>query len=162
MPNCAAIGCTNRSSNNKKTEKGKGSEENKEVDNEKLTTKDENNNERKIRVVFYHIPSAKKDKELRNKWLHNIKRSGTLPKDSGFYICSHHFEPECFERDLQAELMGPPPRNKLKDGAVPTLFNFTKQPEKRKRTEKRIEDRQKRQEPDKKEAIENMKTSFTL
>ncbi|XP_057305895.1 uncharacterized protein LOC130644348 [Hydractinia symbiolongicarpus] len=41
--------------------------------------------------------------------------------------------------------MGSPPRKKLKDGAVPTLFNFTKQPEKRKRTEKRIEDRQKRQ-----------------
>lgn len=78
MPNCAAINCTNRTGNNKSKEN---------VDDV---------------VVFFKIPSAEKKNELRKRWSHNIRRTGPLPKDSGFYICSTHFEPDCFERDLQA------------------------------------------------------------
>ena len=49
---------------------------------------------------FYQVPS--KNSELREKWIHNIKRAGELPKSTkGFYICSTHFEPHCFKRDLQ-------------------------------------------------------------
>ena len=68
MPNCAAYGCANRSSEDKT-------------------------------LSFHKIPSEKNSK-LRKQWLHNIRRTGTLPKDSGFYICSAHFIPECFQRDM--------------------------------------------------------------
>ena len=40
-------------------------------------------------------------------------------------ICSEHFKPHCFKRDLRAELMGTKPRNELKDDAVPTLFQHS-------------------------------------
>ena len=70
MPNCAAFGCTNRSSE-------------------------------KPSLLFRQIPSGTRDKQLRTRWLNNIKRDGELPKNNSFYICSEHFEDECFERDLK-------------------------------------------------------------
>ena len=71
MPNCASFGCTNRS------------------------TKDKS-------INFNRIPSAKRNKTLRQEWIKNIRRDEeNVPKDSGFFICSHHFEPECFQRDLE-------------------------------------------------------------
>ena len=51
-------------------------------------------------ISFHRIPSSKK-KELRQEWLHNIRRVGNLPSDKSFYICSVHFEENCFKRDLQ-------------------------------------------------------------
>ena len=41
------------------------------------------------------------DKQLRTRWLNNIKRDGELSKNNSFYICSEHFEDECFERELK-------------------------------------------------------------
>ena len=35
---------------------------------------------------------------VRDEWLQNIKRKEPLPKN--FYICSEHFEKDCFEKDL--------------------------------------------------------------
>ena len=71
MVSCsAAIGCTNRSTDN-------------------------------INIRFYQVPSEKKNKSLRKQWLVNIRRDGQLPKDNSFYICSDHFEENCFKRDLQ-------------------------------------------------------------
>ena len=52
-------------------------------------------------LSFHQIPSEKKNKSLRKQWLHNIRRAGDLPKDTSFFICSAHFEPHCFKRDLQ-------------------------------------------------------------
>ena len=60
MVNCAAFGCTNRSTS-------------------------------RPDLSFHKIPSVK-NKVLRQKWLHNIRCTGNLPKDSSFYICSEHFE----------------------------------------------------------------------
>ena len=50
---------------------------------------------------FYQVPSEKKNKSLRKQWLVNIRCDGQLPKDNSFYICSDHFEENCFKRDLQ-------------------------------------------------------------
>ena len=72
MPNCSAIGCTNRSNNFPNGE-----------------------------VSFHKIPSEKNNKVIRDQWLHNIRRDGDLPKDSGFYICSNHFQENCFQKNLQ-------------------------------------------------------------
>ena len=54
--------------------------------------------------------------------LHNLNRIFIPEKLS---VCSEHFEPSCFQRDLQAELMGTKPRNILKDNAVPTMFKHS-------------------------------------
>ena len=51
-------------------------------------------------LSFHKIPSAEKSNEIRKRWLTNIRRAGDLPKDSGFFICSNHFEQECFQRDM--------------------------------------------------------------
>ena len=52
-------------------------------------------------VSFHQVPSESRNKSLRKQWLNNIKREGELPSTKGFYICSKHFEPHCFKRDLQ-------------------------------------------------------------
>ena len=52
-------------------------------------------------LSFYQLPSQHKRPELRKKWLLNIRRDGILPKDRSFFICSEHFEKDCFERDLK-------------------------------------------------------------
>ena len=72
MPSCATIGCVSHSG-------------------------------KKPSLSFHQIPSYKR-KEIRQEWLRHIKRGQNekyLPKDSTLYICSEHFEKDCFERDLQ-------------------------------------------------------------
>ena len=49
-------------------------------------------------LSFHRIPSEKKN-DLRKKWLQNIRREGSLPKDA--VVCSIHFDSNCFVRDLQ-------------------------------------------------------------
>ena len=48
---------------------------------------------------FHKVPSADKDSNLRKQWLHKIRREGKLPSDKSFYICSDHFQDECYQRD---------------------------------------------------------------
>ena len=73
MVNCAAFGCTNRSTS-------------------------------RPDLSFHKIPSVK-NKVLRQKWLHNIRRTGNLPKDSSFSICSEHFEEDYIKRDFQVAML---------------------------------------------------------
>lgn len=47
---------------------------------------------------FYLIPAESRDKSLREKWLAQIKRK-VIPKH--LYICSDHFEADCYEKDLE-------------------------------------------------------------
>ena len=60
-----------------------------------------NRSQDKPELSFHKVPSEKTNKSLRKQWLHNIRRDGQLPKDSGFYICSVHFEESCFQRNLK-------------------------------------------------------------
>jgi hypothetical protein len=55
-------------------------------------------------LSFHRTPSEKNNNNLRPKWLVNMKRAGNLPKDSGFFLCSKHFEPESFQRDLKVRV----------------------------------------------------------
>ena len=71
-------------------------------------------------ISFHRLPS--KSEEVNKKWLHNLKRKN-IPER--VFICSEHFEPHCFKRDLRAELMGTKARNELKDDAVPALFQHS-------------------------------------
>ena len=45
---------------------------------------------------FHRLPSISK-KSMRDSWMAKINRK-LLPK---IFICSDHFEPECFKRDLK-------------------------------------------------------------
>ena len=74
MPNCAAYGCTSRSTRDKT-------------------------------LSFHQIPYTEARKEVRKQWLANIRRDGNLPKDSSLYICSKHFEPECFQVNLMVNIL---------------------------------------------------------
>ena len=47
----------------------------------------------------------------------------TLTFDSFYRICSKHFRPEDFIRDLRNEMLGLPLRNLLKPGSCPILPN---------------------------------------
>ena len=53
------------------------------------------------------IPSNKR-KGIRQEWPRRIKceqNEKYLPKDLTLYICSEHFEKDCFERDLQVSFI---------------------------------------------------------
>lgn len=46
-------------------------------------------------ISFYGLP---KDKDIKQRWLQNIKREN-MPKDKK--LCHLHFEEDCFKRDLE-------------------------------------------------------------
>ena len=41
------------------------------------------------------------NREIRERWLANVKRHGPLPKENHFFFCSNHFEKSRFERDVR-------------------------------------------------------------
>ena len=49
-------------------------------------------------ISFYSLP---KDKDLKKRWLQNIKREN-LPTDQK--LCHIHFEEHCFARDLKVRI----------------------------------------------------------
>ena len=116
MVKCKAWGCENRSrrENHKKSKsKSKDSNNtNKQANNNDVkknwidnnnNNKNNNNNNNgknsKRTLSFYRVPSQSKDKLLRKAWLDNIKERNNSIEN--FDICSDHFEPECFEKDLK-------------------------------------------------------------
>ena len=57
-------------------------------------------------LSLHQIPSNKQ-KEIRQEWLHHIKRGENekyLPKDLT-YICLKYFQNDCFKRDLQVSFI---------------------------------------------------------
>ncbi|XP_017328547.1 zinc finger protein 93 isoform X1 [Ictalurus punctatus] len=74
-------------------------------------------------VVIHRFPE--KDLELCSKWLAAIGRDGTKTerKYASLRVCSQHFSPDDYQRDLKAELLGCPPKKVLKKTAIPTIFH---------------------------------------
>ncbi len=71
----------------------------------------------KARDIIYHV--FPKDKSLEKKWTIKCKRNDTFnPKFAS--ICSNHFLPSDYERDLKSELMGLPSKKRLKSDALPS------------------------------------------
>jgi len=71
-------------------------------------------------IHFHRLPISKP--HLLMEWMAMIKsRKPTISKYSR--ICSIHFSPDCFERDMRSELLGTKPIHRLKEHAVPTIFN---------------------------------------
>ena len=73
-------------------------------------------------VSLFKFP---KDPVLRHKWVKNVQRTRAQwngPSDHSV-LCSQHFDSSCFERDSDlASQMGMQKRRRLKEDAVPTLF----------------------------------------
>ena len=102
MPFCLAFGCSNASGRNVKN---KG---------------------------FFKIPDPKiqKYREQCKRWLHNMGNSeydiNNFVAKQYRVICSDHFHPDCFKRDLKRELCPDYKETRVKrelvDGAIPTLF----------------------------------------
>ena len=55
-----------------------------------------------------HQIASNKQKEIRQEWLRHIKHRENekyLPEDLILFICSEHFEKDCFERYLQVSFI---------------------------------------------------------
>ncbi|PSN36249.1 hypothetical protein C0J52_21116 [Blattella germanica] len=76
------------------------------------------NNHRKTkgRRVRYHRFPAEDD--VRSRWVSVCGRGGGFNTATA-RVCSLHFSPHSYERDVEHELLGLPPRSRLKRGAVP-------------------------------------------
>ena len=72
-------------------------------------------------ISFFCLPLTRKD-TLR-KWLLRLRLKDP-PLLSNSRVCSKHFTPDCFVRDLRAELLHEKPGVTLREGAVPTIFSF--------------------------------------
>lgn len=55
-----------------------------------------------------------KNEGLRRKWLEAIGEENINPRHKEWYICSLHFEENCFNRTLDVM--------RLRDNSVPTIF----------------------------------------
>ncbi|XP_057671366.1 uncharacterized protein LOC130903164 isoform X1 [Diorhabda carinulata] len=69
------------------------------------------------KIIYHMIPT---DTELLSKWI-KVCRTGKEPPPPHARVCSEHFSENCYQRDLQHELLGLPLRRKLKFGAIPDL-----------------------------------------
>ena len=58
--------------------------------------------EEETKLSFHRLPSANRDRVLRKKWLQKIRRED-ISEDQIVWICSKHFLPEDYERDLKVE-----------------------------------------------------------
>ena len=53
-------------------------------------------------LSFPRIPAANAEKKLlRKRWIQNIHRADSFPKDENFYVCVNNFEKDCFQRDYK-------------------------------------------------------------
>ena len=95
---------------------------------------------------MYNISTLIKNKNLKEFWMINLKRTGGLPKERNITLCSDHFASECFERNLKKEFETGSTTEiyKLKDDAVPTIFSYKKDTPSRPSTKSRIQRAEKR------------------
>ena len=78
--------------------------------------------------IHYHVFPT--EESILKQWLAKISRADlVVTKNSR--LCSRHFDDECYERDLKAELLGTPRQFRLKPDAVPTKFSHLPESKKR-------------------------------
>jgi len=75
-------------------------------------------------ISFHRLPL--KDKGLLSKWLAQIKREN-LPQMKHCHVWSKHFEPTCFASEYRLDILPDNlSRRRLKEDAIPTVFQHTK------------------------------------
>jgi len=72
-------------------------------------------------ISYHKIPT---DPHRQKAWISRLRREN-LPPSKYCYVCSEHFEKECFELDLVEQLTGEKRKKKLKADALPSIFNFS-------------------------------------
>ncbi|XP_050413509.1 uncharacterized protein LOC126827971 [Patella vulgata] len=105
-----------------------------------------NDSRRTAGISYYKIQSRAVD--IQKKWMINLRRKNYVVTAHSC-ICSDHFEEGCFVRDLQAELLKITRPRKIKDDALPTVFNHGMKslPTKRRlHTEQRLNAKQRKSE----------------
>lgn len=70
-----------------------------------------------IQVSFFSFP---RDEETCKQWILKCNRKAAINVKNA-RVCSLHFAPEDFERDLKSELLNLPRKLKIKRGSVPSL-----------------------------------------
>jgi len=91
-------------------------------------------------ISFHRFPT---EGSLSKEWLAKISRVGLeVTKDTR--LCSVHFEPDCFERDLRAELLGSKRKRKLNPDAVPISFYHRPSKKPRSSTKQRLQEKAKK------------------
>ena len=73
-----------------------------------------------VRLSYFKIPKHNVRAKEHEKWKENLKIKQNVV--TLLRICELHFSPDCFLRDLEAELTGRPVRKRLKEDAVPTIY----------------------------------------
>ena len=79
----------------------------------------------KSKGAIFIITGFQKPKIGGCKWVEFWKSSDKFNPGTS-YICSRHFKPTAYERNLKYELIGipePPSVNKFKPGPLPTLYS---------------------------------------
>jgi hypothetical protein len=69
-------------------------------------------------VMFHAFP---KDPTVCQTWVANCKRKDNF-KPSTAHVCSLHFAPDAYKRDLYAELNGKPSKKRLESSSKQTLY----------------------------------------
>ena len=72
-------------------------------------------------ISYDKIP---KDPQLRKAWISRLRREN-LPLLKNCYVCSEHFDNECFESDFMEQLIREKKRIRLKADVIPSIFTFT-------------------------------------
>ena len=73
--------------------------------------------------ISYHKIS--KDPQQQKAWISRLRRENLLPLKN-CYVCSKHFDNECFESDFMEQLISKKKKRKrLKADAIPSIFTFT-------------------------------------
>ena len=76
---------------------------------------------------YHHFPDKIKKTKPLKKWLQNNERTDDFKVSKYTVLCSAHFEPHMFQRNLKAEIQNNVPKRMLKEDAVPTLFVHRKE-----------------------------------
>uniref|UniRef100_A0A6P7GX03 Uncharacterized protein LOC114343956 n=1 Tax=Diabrotica virgifera virgifera TaxID=50390 RepID=A0A6P7GX03_DIAVI len=69
------------------------------------------------KIIYHMLPTAP---EMISQWI-KVCRTDFEPPPLHARVCSEHFSENCYQRDLQHELLGLPLRKKLKYDAIPDL-----------------------------------------
>nr|CAD7578481.1 unnamed protein product [Timema californicum] len=71
-------------------------------------------------ITFHSFP---KNEELKKKWVLLTRRQNFIPTQAS-KLCSKHFTLDCFDNDSQCQSTTIRKKTKLKQDAVPSIFNF--------------------------------------
>ena len=67
--------------------------------------------------ALFHFRFPRSHRKRLDIWIYNIRRDNWTPSANS-HLCSKHFKPECIDRTGQ--------NVRLRENAVPTIFNFPK------------------------------------